>query len=53
MAAYEQSPQDEGYSEAPLSVGTVLNPPPPSWLGSMTISEQTGRPGLVKAKHVP
>jgi hypothetical protein len=47
MASYQQSPQDEGYSEDPLTVGTlseameVMNQPVS--LQSMTISERTGR----------
>ncbi|TVY38088.1 F-box/WD repeat-containing protein 1A [Lachnellula occidentalis] len=40
MASYEQSPQDEGYSEDPLTVGTASAPVPP-WLASMDISERT------------
>ncbi|TVY42531.1 F-box/WD repeat-containing protein 1A [Lachnellula subtilissima] len=40
MATYEQSPQDEGYSEDPLTVGTASAPVPP-WLASMNISERT------------
>ncbi|TVY30702.1 F-box/WD repeat-containing protein 1A [Lachnellula hyalina] len=40
MATYEQSPQDEGYSEDPLTLGTASTPVPP-WLASMNISERT------------
>ncbi|RDL40794.1 WD40 repeat-like protein [Venustampulla echinocandica] len=43
MAVYGQSPQDEGYSEDPLTVGTV-SPPPlprPSWLSAMSVPERT------------
>jgi F-box and WD-40 domain protein 1/11 len=45
MATYEQSPQDEGYSEDPLTVGTASAPLPP-WLSSMSISERTGTSGV-------
>ena len=41
MASYEQSPQDEGYSEDPLTGSTVSTSAPP-WLVNMSIQEQTG-----------
>ncbi|TVY58354.1 Beta-TrCP [Lachnellula suecica] len=42
MANYQDSPQDEGYSEDPLTVGTASRPPNlPSWLASMSVSERT------------
>lgn len=41
MATYEQSPQDEGYSEDPLTVG-VASLPMPAWLASMSVSNRTG-----------
>lgn len=47
MASYQQSPQDEGYSEDPLTVGTLSGPMDiihqPATLQSMTVSERTGR----------
>ena len=45
MATYEQSPQDEGYSEDPLTVGIASAPVPP-WLASMSVSERTGTSGV-------
>jgi F-box and WD-40 domain protein 1/11 len=40
MTSYEDSPPDEGYSEAPLTVGT--SGALPSWMASMTVPERTG-----------
>ena len=44
MASYEQSPQDEGYSEDPLTVGPAsgaTNLPP--WLRNMPVPDRTGK----------
>ncbi|KAF4634461.1 hypothetical protein G7Y89_g3638 [Cudoniella acicularis] len=41
MGTYQQSPQDEGYSEDPLTVGSTSAPSPPPWLSSMTVAERT------------
>lgn len=46
MAAYQQSPQDEGYSEDPLTVGmpsASATPLPPPWMSTMTVAERTGK----------
>lgn len=43
MAAYQQSPQDEGYSEAPLTVGAVSGKSVvPHWVYNMTAAERSG-----------
>ena len=46
MAAYQQSPQDEGYSEDPLTVGALSGPmdiiQSSATLQTMTASERTG-----------
>lgn len=42
MAAYGQSPPDEGYSEDPLTMGTTVDTTAPLWLSKMTVSERTG-----------
>jgi F-box and WD-40 domain protein 1/11 len=42
MSSYEQSPQDEGYSEDPLTVGTSVSAIAP-WVQSMSAAERTGR----------
>jgi hypothetical protein len=44
MTSYEQSPQDEGYSEDPLSNASVSLPPPPQWLATIPVQDRTGRP---------
>ena len=40
MTAYEGSPQDEGYSEDPLTIGSSATLPP--WVESMSAVERTG-----------
>ena len=47
MASYEQSPQDEGYSEDPLTVGPVSGSANnlPSWLATMPVPDRTGELG--------
>jgi len=43
--AYDQStPQDEGYSEDPLSVATMSGPTDlQNWVQSLPVSQRTGR----------
>ncbi|KAG0652733.1 F-box WD repeat-containing 1A [Hyphodiscus hymeniophilus] len=42
MASYDQSPQDEGYSEDPLTVGTVSSSANmQNWISSLPISQRT------------
>jgi hypothetical protein len=43
MAAYEESPPDEGYSEDPLTVGQSGSMP--AHLARMTVQERTGKGG--------
>lgn len=40
MASYEGSPQDEGYSEDPLTVGNSATLP--SWITNMSLTDRTG-----------
>jgi len=45
MTSYQQSPQDEGYSEDPLTVGTVSGTSGiPHWVHNMPVAERTGNP---------
>ena len=44
MAAYEESPPDEGYSEDPLTVGQSGSMP--AHLARMTVQERTGKGGI-------
>ncbi|KAH8670190.1 WD40-repeat-containing domain protein [Tricladium varicosporioides] len=44
MTTYQQSPQDEGYSEDPLTIGmpsVSTTPLPPPWMSTMTVAERT------------
>lgn len=51
MTAYEQSPQDEGYSEDPLTVGSVSGPASlPPWVQTMSVAERTGMFGCSHAR---
>jgi F-box and WD-40 domain protein 1/11 len=44
MTSYQHSPQDEGYSEDPLTVGTVSGTSGiPHWLHDMPVAERTGK----------
>ena len=43
MAAYDESPPDEGYSEDPLTVGQSGSMP--AHLARMTVQERTGKGG--------
>ena len=43
MSSYQQSPQDEGYSEDPLTVGAVAGTSGiPHWVHNMPAAERTG-----------
>jgi len=44
MSSYQHSPQDEGYSEDPLTVGSVSGSAvAPPWVQNMPVAERTGR----------
>jgi F-box and WD-40 domain protein 1/11 len=43
MASYDESPQDEGYSEDPLTVGTVSGSANmQNWILSLPVAQRTG-----------
>jgi hypothetical protein len=45
MSSYQQSPQDEGYSEDPLTVGAVSGTSGvPHWVHNIPVAERTGTP---------
>jgi len=50
MASYEQPLQDEGYSEDPMTVGTVSGAPAsanlPAWIEGMSVSQRAGKDNL-------
>lgn len=50
LTAYEGSPQDEGYSEAPLTVGSSGSLPLPSWVADMSVPERMGMCGIESCK---
>jgi hypothetical protein len=44
MASYDQAPQDEGYSEDPLTFGTVSGSTNmQNWILSLPLAERTGK----------
>ena len=52
--AYDQSPQDEGYSEDPLTIGTVSGSANvQNWIQSLPVSQRTGKvSGIAKSQYV-
>jgi len=47
MASYEQPLQDEGYSEDPMTVGTVSGVSAsanlPAWIADMSVAQRAGK----------
>jgi len=49
MASYDQPLQDEGYSEDPMTVGTVsgvsASANMPAWIEGMSVAQRAGKNG--------